>query len=100
MCNACAEKGRRSVTGKICNCLFHSNLRWDEDSAYIDESQNSKLVETWVYNQLSAIAETSLEYSISHYRDACKREIDFMVERSDGAMLGIAAGRCSHDQQH
>ena len=42
-----------------------------------------------MYNQLSAIAETSLEYSISHYRDACKREIDFVVERSDGALLGI-----------
>ena len=42
-----------------------------------------------MYNQLAAIAETSLDYSISHYRDSCKREIDFIVERSDGSMLGI-----------
>ena len=28
-------------------------------------------------------------YSISHYRDSCKREIDFIVDRKDGATLGI-----------
>jgi predicted AAA+ superfamily ATPase len=31
----------------------------------------------------------SHEYTISHYRDNKKREIDFIVERQDGAMLGI-----------
>ena len=81
--------GKREKFFATDSALVANILRWDEDSAYIDESQNGKLVETWVYNQLSAIAETSLEYSISHYRDACKREIDFIVERSDGAMLGI-----------
>ena len=81
--------GKREKFFATDSALVANILRWDEDSAYIDEKQNGKLVETWVYNQLSAIAETSLDYSISHYRDSCKREIDFIVERSDEAMLGI-----------
>ena len=51
-------------------------------------------------NQLAAIAETGLGYSISHYRDSYKREIDFIVERPDDAMLGIevkAGGRVIGD---
>ena len=81
--------GKREKFFATDSALVANILRWNEDSAYIDENQNGKLVETWVYNQLSAIAETTLDYSISHYRDSCKREIDFIVERSDGAMLGI-----------
>lgn len=81
--------GKREKFFATDSALVASILRWDENSAYIDENQNGKLVETWVYNQLAAIAETNLDYSISHYRDSCKREIDFIVERTDGAMLGI-----------
>ena len=81
--------GKREKLFATDSALVANLLRWNEDEAYIDEGKNGKLVETWVYNQLAAIAETSLDYSISHYRDACKREIDFIVERSDGAMLGI-----------
>ena len=29
------------------------------------------------------------DYSISHYRDSDKREIDFIVERDDGCCAGI-----------
>ena len=71
------------------SALVSNLLGWNEDDAYIDEGKNGKLVETWVYNQLSAIAETGLDYSIAHYRDSNKREIDFIVERNDGAMLGV-----------
>lgn len=81
--------GKREKFFASDSALVANILGWDEDVAYIDENQNGKLVETWVYNQLAAIAETGLDYSISHYRDSCKREIDFIVERADGAMLGI-----------
>ena len=37
----------------------------------------------------TAIAEASGDYEISHYRDNRKREIDFLIERSDGALLGV-----------
>ncbi len=69
--------------------LVANLLGWNEDDTYIDECKNGKLVETWVYNQLAAIADTGLDYSISHYRDSNKREIDFLVERTDGALLGV-----------
>ena len=38
------------------------------------------------------------DVELSHYRDNKKREIDFMAERSDGALLGIEvkAGNVSH----
>lgn len=71
------------------SALVANLLRWDEESAYLDENKNGKLVETWVYNQLAAVAETKGGYSLSHYRDANKREIDFIVDRPDGAILGI-----------
>ena len=81
--------GKREKFFATDSAIVASLLGWNEDDAYIDESKNGKLVETWVYNQLSAIAETGLDYSISHYRDFGKREIDFLVERTDGALLGI-----------
>lgn len=64
-------------------------LGWNEENVYLDEQKNGKLIETWVYNQLSSIADLNHEYTISHYRDNKKREIDFIVERQDGAILGI-----------
>ncbi len=81
--------GKREKLFATDSALVANLLRWNEDEAYIDEGKNGKLVETWAYNQLSAIAETGLDYSISHYRDSNKREIDFLVERTDGALLGI-----------
>ena len=81
--------GKREKIFATDSGLVANILGWDEDSAYIKENENGKLVETWVYNQLAAIADTELGYTISHYRDSCKREIDFIVERHDGALLGI-----------
>jgi len=72
-------------SGLVAGCL-----RWSEDEVYFDESKNGKLVETWVYNQLAAVGDTGTDYSIYHYRDNKKREIDFLIERiGDGALLGI-----------
>ena len=69
--------------------LMASLLNWDAEGVYLDEGRNGKFIESWVYQQLAAIAEASGEYEISHYRDNNKREIDFIVERGDGATLGI-----------
>lgn len=69
--------------------LMANVLDWDEESVYLDEQRNGHFVETWVYQQLSSIASASGGYAISQYRDTKKREIDFIVERSDGALLGI-----------
>lgn len=69
--------------------LMSGLLGWDAEEVYLDEARSGKLVESWVYQQLAAIAEASGEYEISYYRDNNKREIDFIVERSDGAQLGV-----------
>lgn len=69
--------------------LMANVLGWNEEEVYLDENRNGKFVETWVYQQLAAIAEASGDFEIAHYRDGRKREIDFIVQRDDGALLGI-----------
>lgn len=69
--------------------LMANLLGWNQEAVYLDETKNGKFIESWVYEQLAAIAEASGEYAISHYRDGNRREIDFMVERSDGSLVGI-----------
>lgn len=79
--------------------LMANILEWDEESVYLDERRNGHFVETWVYQQLASIIDVNGRYSISQYRDTKKREIDFLIERSDGAVLGIEvkAGAASLD---
>ncbi len=81
--------GKREKMFAADSSLVANILEWSEDEAYMDPDKGGKLIETWVYNQISAIAETSTKYTISHFRDSKKREIDFIVERTDGAILGI-----------
>lgn len=85
--------------------LMANTLGWSEEEVYLDENRNGKFVETWVYQQLAAIAEASggHDYEITHYRDGRKREIDFLVQRDDGALLGIevkAGAASSGDFKH
>ena len=69
--------------------LVANVLGWNEEDAYLDSTRDGKFIETWVYQQLASLAEADGGCSISHYRDGKKREIDFLVERDDGALLGI-----------
>ena len=85
-----------SDAGLIANCLD-----WNEDETFVDSDLSGKLVESWVYHEISAIAECSSgRYTISHYRDKDKREIDFVVSDGREKMLGIevkAGGRVGKD---
>ena len=69
--------------------LIAALLRWNAEEVYLDESLCGKFVESWAYQQLASLADAEGIYSISHYRDGKKREIDFMIEREDGAVLGV-----------
>lgn len=69
--------------------LVANVLGWNEEEVYFDASRDGKFVETWVYQQLAALADADGGCSISHYRDGKRREIDFLVERDNGDMLGI-----------
>lgn len=63
--------------------LRPGRVRRDSDSA-------GKLVETYVHNELAAHADPAGgKYEIYHYRDREGREIDFIIERDDGALLGV-----------
>ncbi len=77
--------------------LMANVLNWNEQDVYLDAQRSGKLIETWVYHQLAVLADLTGEYEITHYRDNRKREIDFIVERSDGALLGVEvkAGKVS-----
>ena len=91
--------GKREKWIATDSAIVANILAWGEEELYMDECRNGKLVETWVYQQLASIAEAEGGYSISHYRDNRKREIDFMVERKDGALRGVEvkAGQASLD---
>ncbi len=70
--------------------LMSSILGFREERIRLDPDQAGKLVETFAYNELAAQVDLSGgEYSLYHYRDREKREIDLIVERDDGALLGI-----------
>ena len=70
--------------------LMSSILGFREERVRLDPDQAGKLIETFAHNELAAQADTSGgEYSLYHYRDRERREIDLVVERDDGALLGI-----------
>ncbi len=83
-------------TGLIANILD-----WDEEETFLNSDLSGKIVESWVYHELSAIADSCRSrYSISYYRDKNKREIDFVVTNAHGELLGLevkAGGRVSKD---
>lgn len=64
-------------------------LGWKENEVYLDDDKSGKIVETWVYHELAALADFVGGYTISQYRDSEKREIDFIIENEAGAILGV-----------
>lgn len=70
--------------------LMASILRWHIAQVALDSDRSGKLIETFVFNELAAQIDTSDgKYTLFHYRDREKREIDFLIEREDHALLGI-----------
>ena len=64
-------------------------LGWKQDDVLFDVDRSGKLMETFVYQELAAQVDLDSTYSLYQYRDREKREIDFLVEREDGAITGI-----------
>ncbi len=70
--------------------LMTSILRWRIEQVELDADRLGKLIETFICNELAAEIDThNGEYELFHYRDREKREIDFLIEREDQALLGI-----------
>ena len=67
-----------------------SILRWNKNQIELDVDRSGKLIETFAFNQLVALVDTQNgNYELFHYRDREQREIDFVIEREDQALLGI-----------
>jgi uncharacterized protein len=75
----------------ICDSgLACSLLRWRIDQVHMDSDRIGKIFENFIFNELmTQINASDGEYYLYHYRDRDHREIDFIVERADGAVLGI-----------
>jgi predicted AAA+ superfamily ATPase len=85
--------------------LMASILRWRLDQVMLDPDRSGKLIETFIFNEIAAQIDASDgEYELFHYRDREQREIDFLIERNDGALLGIEVKAGSalgkHDFKH
>lgn len=67
-----------------------SLLKWKEDDVLLDSDRSGKIVETFLYNELAVQVDAANGlYELYHYRDREGREVDFIVEREDGCLLGI-----------
>jgi len=70
--------------------LMASILDWKFDQIRLDPDKLGKLIETFTFHEISAqIDAAQFSYDLFQYRDDDQREIDFLVERDDGALLGI-----------
>ena len=85
-----ARVGKQSKLFMTDSGLMASLLRWNMDQVRFDSDRSGKLIETFAFNEIMAqIDSGDGRYELFHYRDREKREIDFLVERDDGALLGI-----------
>ncbi len=70
--------------------LMSSILNWRLEQVELDADRSGKLIETFIFNELAAqIDANPIKYELFHYRDREQREIDFLIEREDQALLGI-----------
>lgn len=82
--------GSRSKLFMTDSGLMSSVLGWNREQVRMDADRSGKLIETFMFNEIAALVGASYgRYNLFHYRDREKREIDFLVEREDHALLGI-----------
>ena len=71
--------------------LMASILGWNKKEVLLNHDRSGKLIETFIFQEIAALADLKSDYSLCQYRDRENREIDFIIEREDGALLGIEA---------
>lgn len=82
--------GKQSKLFMVDSGLMTSLLKWQIDQVRLDSDRSGKLVETFAFNEIMAQVDAGDGiYKLFHYRDREKREIDFLIEREDNALLGI-----------
>ncbi|MCL2270542.1 MAG: ATP-binding protein [Treponema sp.] len=81
--------GRRSKLYAADTGIMTSVLGWNTKEVFMNQDRSGKLIETFVFQELAAQLDLNNKYSLFQYRDRVNREIDFLVENEDGALLGI-----------
>jgi predicted AAA+ superfamily ATPase len=85
-----ARVGKQSRLFMVDSGLMASLLSWKMDHVRLDSDRSGKLIETFAFNEIMAQVDAGDDrYELFHYRDREKREIDFLIEREDNALLGI-----------
>jgi hypothetical protein len=69
--------------------IMTSVLGWNPKDVIMNNDRSGKLIETFVFQELAAQIDLDSKYKLFQYRDRLDREIDFIIEREDGAVLGI-----------
>jgi len=75
--------------------LMTSILGWKMDDVLRNSDRGGKLMETFIFQELAAFTGLHTDYNLFHYRDYKKHEVDFLIERDDGAIVGIEV-KASH----
>ena len=81
--------GKKSKIYATDSGLMASLLNWKRENLFLDADRSGKLMETFVFQELAAQVDLDSDYSLYQYRDAKKREIDFLVEKEGEGLIGI-----------
>jgi predicted AAA+ superfamily ATPase len=81
--------GRSPKTYATDTGLMTSILGWKQKEIRLDPDRSGKLMETFVFQELAAQVDLGGAYALYQYRDRKNREIDFIIEREDGALVGV-----------
>jgi predicted AAA+ superfamily ATPase len=81
--------GKRSKFYATDTGIMASVLGWNPKGVFTNTDRSGKLIETFVFQELAAQIDLENVYTLVQYRDRLDREIDFLVEREDGVLLGI-----------
>jgi len=72
-----------------------SILGWKKEDVIRNSDRSGKLMETFIFQELAAQIDLDRDYKLYQYRDYKQHEVDFLIERDDGAMVGIEV-KASH----
>ena len=87
-----ARVGKRPKLFLSDSGLMSHILNWGFDLVRFDADRLGKLIETFVFNEVATqvdVGDREYRYEIFLYRDRAQREIDFIIQRNDGALLAI-----------
>jgi predicted AAA+ superfamily ATPase len=69
--------------------IMTSLLGWNKKDVMRDSDRSGKLMETFIFQELAAQIDLDSDYNLYQFRDHKQHEVDFLVERADGAIVGI-----------